>query len=173
MKTSFFLTICVFSVLSGFSQPLPILKGETMNGKQVSLPEDLKGKYSLLCFASSQKAQPELETWLDPVYQKFIAKSGLMDDLYDVNVYFIPVLTGTNFGFATSMKNKFKENTQEDLRDHVIFCNEDGREILNDLKMQNTDVPYFLLLDKESKIIYRTEGRFTDEKFDKIDDLIE
>lgn len=144
-----------------------------MNDKPVTLPDDLKGKFSLLCFASSQKAQPDLESWLDPIYQKFIAKSGLMDDMYDVNVYFIPVLTGTNLGFATSMKNKFKANTQEDLREHVIFCKEDGKDILASLNMQKTDVPYFLLLDKNANVIYRTEGKFTSEKFDTIDDLIE
>ena len=66
-----------------------------------------------------------------------------MDDLYDVNIFFIPVLTGTNFSFAASIKKKFKENTQEDLQPHVLFCTEKGKDILNDLQMQKSDVPYF------------------------------
>lgn len=155
------------------AQTLPLIKGETTGNKQLTLPDDLKGKYSLLGFASTMKAQDELISWLDPVYQKFIAKTGLMDDLYDVNILFIPILTGTNVSFATSMKKKFRENAQEDLQDHVLFCKEDGKEILAQLNMTDRNTPYFLLLDKDSKIIYRTSGRFTEDKFDAIDDLIE
>jgi hypothetical protein len=152
---------------------LPPIQAETADNKTVSLPADLQGKYSLLAFASSMKAQDELETWLDPVYQKFIAKTGLMDDMYDVHVFFIPILTGTNVSFATSMKKKFRESAQADLQNHVLFCREDGKDILDLLKMHDRNVPYFILLDKEGNIIYRTSGRFSDEKFDAIDDLIE
>jgi hypothetical protein len=155
------------------AQTLPVIKTESLTKKAVTLPDDLKGKYSLLCFASSTKAQGDLESWLDPVYQKYIAKTGLMDDMYDVNVYFIPVLTGTNFSFAESMKKKFYENSQEDLRPHVLFCNEEGKSIIASLNMGKTEVPYFFLLNKDGKIIYRTTGKYTEEKFDAIDDLIE
>ena len=173
MKISNLIYIFLFSITTSYAQTIPDFTGETADNKNIKIPDDLKGKYSLLCFASSQKAQTELESWLDPVYQKFIAKTGLMDDMYDVNIYFIPVLTGTNVSFGASIKNKFKENTQEDLLPHVLFCNENGKDILTNLKMQKSDIPYFLLLDKDAKIIYRTSGGYTEEKFDAIDDLIE
>jgi hypothetical protein len=163
----------LFIVSGAKSQTIPKITGETIDSKVMTLPEGLKGKYSLLCFASSMNAQPDLETWLDPVYQKFIAKTGLMDDMFDVQVFFIPILTGTNVTFATSMKKKFKEQAQEDLRPHVLFCNENGKEILTALNMNNKDIPYFFLLNPEAKIIYKTNGKFSEEKFDAIDDLIE
>ena len=87
---------------------------------------------------------------LDPVYQKFIAKTGMMDDMYDVNVYFIPVLTGTNVSFATSMKNKFKENTQADLRQHVLFCNENSKNILRDLNLAVSSGSFSTILRQKS-----------------------
>lgn len=170
------IALCLFLLFSGThlqAQMLPVISAENIFNKNFNLPADLKGKFSLLCFASSSKAQGDLESWLDPVYQKYIAKTGLMDDMFDVNVYFIPVLTGTNFSFAASMKKKFYENSQEDLRPHILFCKEEGKGIIASLKMQKSDIPYFFLLDKEGKIIYRTTGRFTEEKFDSIDDLIE
>ena len=173
MKTSILFFICLASIVSLEAQTIPDFNGETADNKNIKIPVDLLGKYSLLCFASSQKAETDLESWLEPVYQKFIAKTGLMDDMYDLNIYFIPVLTGTNISFAASIKKKFKENTTEELRDHILFCTQRGKEIINVLEMQKSDVPYFLLLDKNAKIIYRTSGGFTDEKFDAIDDLIE
>jgi hypothetical protein len=174
-KMKFLSILLIFSSISFVTkaQTLPEMSGETLDNKNLSLPKDLIGKYSLLCFASSQKSEGALMSWLDPVYQKFIAKTGMMDDLYDVNVYFIPILTGINVSFATSMKNKFKESAQEDLRPHVLFCKEEGKDILASLNMKKSDVPHFLLLDKEGKIIYRTTGSYTEEKFDEIDNLIE
>jgi hypothetical protein len=155
------------------AQSLPEIAGNTIENKIVHIPNELKGKFSLLGFASSMKAQPDLETWLDPIYQKFIAKTGLMDDMYDLNVYFIPILTGTNITFAASMKKKFKEMAQEDLKPHLLFCTDNGKEILEKLSMNKSDTPYFLLLDKEGKILYRTSGAYSEEKFDAIDNLIE
>jgi hypothetical protein len=166
--------LILFSIftLEGFTQIFPSVKGETVENKSLTFPEDLKGKYSLLCFASSQKAESDLWSWLDPVYQRYIAKTGIMDDMYDVNVFFVPVLTGTNVAFAATIKKKFKEAAQDDLKSHVMFCDQDGKEIIRELKMEPSEIPYFFLLDPNGKIIYRTNGKFTDEKFDAIDDLI-
>jgi hypothetical protein len=170
---SIILSIILFISFAAQSQTLPVIKGETIENKSLSFPSDLKGKYSLLCFASSQKAENDLQSWLDPVYQKYIAKTGIMDDMYDVNVYFVPVLTGTNLAFAASMKKKFRESAQEDLKPHVLFCDQDGKEIIEKLNMSRNEVPYFFLLDKDGKIVYRTNGPFTDEKLDAIDELID
>ncbi len=173
MKKITLLFVILLACILTKAQEIPVIAGETINNKKINLPVDLKGKYSLLCFASSSKAETDLQSWLDPVYQKFIAKSGIMDDMYDVNVFFIPVLTGTNFTFAGSMKKKFKENTQEDLQSHVIFCNEEGKNILAALQMDKSDAPHIFLLNKECKVVYRTTGGYTEEKFDHIDDLLE
>jgi len=172
MKSLPILILLSIFTLNSIAQTLPVVKGETVENKSLTFPDDLKGKYSLLCFASSQKAESDLWSWLDPVYQKYIAKTGIMDDMYDVNVFFVPVLTGTNVAFAATIKKKFKEAAQDDLKSHVMFCDQDGKDIIQKLNMEPNEVPYFFLLDPTGKIIYRTNGRFTDEKFDAIDDLI-
>ena len=155
------------------AQTIPVINGITAENKPIKIPQDLKGKYSLLCFASSLKAQADLESWLDPIYQKFIAKTGLMDDAYDINLFFIPIVTTSNAAFANSMKKKFKENTQTDLLPNILFCQGNEEEILKQLNMLKSDIPHFILLDENANIIYRTSGKYTEEKFDAIDELIE
>ena len=155
------------------AQTIPVINGITAENKPIKIPQDLKGKYSLLCFASSLKAQADLESWLDPIYQKFIAKTGLMDDAYDINLFFIPIVTTSNAAFANSMKKKMKENTQTDLLPNILFCQGNEEEILKQLNMLKSDIPHFILLDKNANIIYRTSGKYTEEKFDAIDELIE
>lgn len=173
MRKSIILVLIFSFPIILFAQTIPEIDGVTADNKKIKIPQDIKGKYSLLCFASSQKAQADLESWLDPIYQKFIAKTGLMDDAYDLNLFFIPIVTTSNAAFANSMKKKLKENTQSDLLPNILFCQGNEEEILKPLKMLNSDIPHFILLDKNAKIIYRTSGKYTEEKFDAIDELIE
>ena len=52
----------------------PGMECEDYNGKAVNLPVDTKGKYTLLCIAFSTAAEPDLKTWINPIYNKFIGK---------------------------------------------------------------------------------------------------
>ena len=157
----------------GKSQVIEKITGETIDHQRISMPDDVKGKYTLLCFASSTKAQKDLESWLDPVYQKFIAKTGIMDDMFDVNVFFIPMVKGNNQMFAENMKRKFRETAQADLRPHVLFSESNTEQLISSLKMSSGEIPYLFLLDKDARIIYSTNGGYTEAKFDQIDELIE
>ncbi len=171
MKYSLLLFLFAFR-LSATSQVLPTLSAETADRKHVAIPNDLIGKYSLLCFATSSKAQKDLETWMDPVYQKFIAKTGLMDDMFDVNIFFIPILKGIQTTMLQSFKRKVRE-AQADLQPHILFVSGSGDQLVTSLHMTQSDISYLFLLDKEGKIIYKTTGPYTEKKWDDLDDLIE
>ncbi len=173
MKCYFGIFPFLFFPVFLFSQTVPSFTGETLENKSVTIPNDTKGKYTLLCFASSMKAQEALEGWLDPVYNKFIAKTGLMDDFYDLNVFFIPVFKGSNASMQGTVKKKFNETAQADIKGHVLFCNSDLGEVSTALHLQNDDTPYFFLLDTMGNIVYHTSGAFTEQKFDALDDKIE
>ena len=168
-----FILLLMVTIHSSFAfcQSISPVACESLNKDIITIPNDTKGKFTLICVASSTKAQQELEGWLDPLYQKFIAKSGLMDDAFDVNLYFIPVITGTKV-FADKVKARFNENTQLDIRPHILFVTGDNKEALNSLSIPQDNQPHFILFDATGKIVYRTNGAFTDEKLDAIDDLI-
>ena len=170
-KAAFIFAILISGI--GKAQTIPTFSGETLENKQVTIPGDTKGKYAFLCFASSMKAQKDLESWMDPVYNKFIAKTGVMDAFFDVQVFFIPVFSGSNASMQETVKKKFGETAQDDVRGNVLFCKGDLTEVTTALHIQNENSPYFFLLDPEGKIIYRTSGTFSEKKFDEIDEMIE
>jgi len=155
------------------AQSIPSFTGETLGNKQVTIPNDTKGRYAFLCFATGMKAQKDLESWLDPVYNKFIAKTGLMDEFFDVQVYFIPVFKGSNAAMQESVRKKFNETAQDDVKENVLFCKSDLTNVLKTLSITDDNTPYFFLLNEEGTIIYRATGPFSEAKFDKIDELIE
>ena len=171
---SIILSLSAFFILNVCAaQIIPTFSGETLENKQVTIPNDTKGKYAFLCFASSMKAQKELETWMDPVYNKFIAKTGVMDAFFDVQVFFVPVFKGSDASIQETVRKKFNETAQDDVRGNVLFCKGDLTQVMTALHIQNENAPYFFLLDPEGKIIYRTSGAFSEKKFDEIDEMIE
>jgi hypothetical protein len=150
----------------------PTLTGEALDGKSVTLPAAAKGKYTLIGMAHSTDAEQDLQSWIDPVYQKYIAKTGLLDAAEDINVYFIPMFSGSNLLFFDKAKKQMKETTQEDLQSNVIFYKGSIDTYVKELQIDKKDTPYIFLMDGEGKIVYTTSGNWTEAKMDAIDDKI-
>jgi hypothetical protein len=151
----------------------PELKAETLDDKTITFPADTKGKSTLICMAYSADAETDLRTWYEPTYDKFIAKTGLMDDMYDVNVYFIPMFTGVKALGADKAKQDMKKTVQEDLQPHVVIYRGELDAYKEKLKMDDKTKPYIYVLDKEGKILFVTSGAYTEDKMDEIDEYIE
>src|SRR5690606_40255941 len=81
------------------------------------LPADVAGKYTLLGLAYSKKSEDELNSWFQPVFEKFIQKNkGLFEAFgYDVNVYFVPMFTGVNAAATGTAKKKAIKNIDPNL----------------------------------------------------------
>lgn len=152
---------------------------EDYTGKAVNLPTDVKGKYTLICVAFSTAAEPELKTWINPIYNKFIGKvDASQADVfdvsvdYDVNLYFVPMFTGFNKLASDNSKNKIKSNTDKELYPYLLFY-DGGKTYKEELDFQKRDIPYFFVLDKAGKILYTTSGKYDDKKMEKIIDIFE
>jgi hypothetical protein len=151
----------------------PDLKAETLENKIVNIPADTKGKSTIICLAYSDEAEKDLKTWHEPMYDKFIAKTELMSDVYDLNLYFVPMFTGTKEAAAAGAKKQMKETVQADIQPHIIVYKGAIDIYKEKLKMDDKKKPYIFVLDKDGKIIYSTSGAYTEDKMDAIEDKIE
>jgi hypothetical protein len=153
----------------------PDMTAETVDDKQVNLPKDTKGKYTLLGLAYSKKSEDELNSWFQPVFETFIQRTtGLMGGMgYDVNVYFVPMFTGVNAAATGTAKKKAAKNIDPQLLPYVLFYKGKLEPYKDALDFQHKDVPYFFVLNAEGKIIYATSGKFSDEKLEEIESKIE
>ena len=170
------LSLLAISFTSDNGKTFSSITGENLQSKKINIPNDTKGKYTLIGVAYSQKAQSDLEGWFQPVYTTFIEKPGedaLFDDSYDVNVYFIAMFTGANESMYGPAKKKLQEDLDPELKPHVLLYKGDITKYKTDLSLEDNDKPYFFLLDKEGKIVYTTSGAYTDEKLEKAEELIE
>ena len=88
------LIIVQFS-FSNNGDKFPNIKGESLDNKMIELPFAAKGKYCLIGMASSQKAEADLQSWMQPVYDLFINQNTFIPIDYNLDIYFIPMFTGS------------------------------------------------------------------------------
>ncbi|MBS1505018.1 MAG: hypothetical protein JSS79_00110 [Bacteroidetes bacterium] len=153
----------------------PDMTAETVEDKKVNLPLDVKGKYTLIGLAYSKKSEDELNSWFGPVYSTFIEKqTGMMQSIsYDVNVYFVPMFTGVNAAATGTAKRKAMKNVDPKLLPYILFYKGELRKYKDELDFERRDIPYFFVLDPDGKIVFATEGRFSDAKMESIEAVIE
>lgn len=179
MKKYTFLVLAVLFSLAVKAQVtgkmFPDMEAETVEDKKVMLPQSTKGKYTLLGLAYSKKSEDELNSWFQPVFEKFIQKtSGLLAGFsYDVNVYFIPMFTGINAAATGTAKRKAIKNIDPQLLPYVLFYKGELKTYKQSLEFDKKDVPYFFVLDPNGKIVYATMGKYTDAKMAEVEDVIE
>jgi hypothetical protein len=153
----------------------PDMEAVTADDKKVSLPQDTKGKYTLLGLAYSKKSEDELNSWFEPVFSKFIQKAtGLMSGLgYDVNVYFVPMFTGINAAATGTAKKKAVKSVDPQLLPYILFYKGELKKYKDALNFDRRDTPYFFVLDPTGKILYATSGAYSEEKMDAVEAVIE
>lgn len=175
----FLVFLAAFNVFVAKAQvigkPFPNMETETVEDKKVRLPDDTKGKYTLLGLAYSKKSEDELNTWFEPVYSKFVQKaSGLLAGMgYDVNVYFVPMFTGINAAATGTAKKKALKNMDPLLLPNILFYKGELKTYKEALDFERRDIPYFFVLDPQGKIVYATSGAFSEAKMDKVEDAID
>ena len=146
-----------------------------LKAHQVKLPVDVKGKFTLLGLAYSKKSEDDLNSWFQPVFEKFIQKtSGLLSGFsYDVNVYFVPMFTGVNAAATGTAKRKAIKNIDPQLLPYVLFYEGELKPYKEALDFEKKDIPYFFVLDAAGKIVFATSGKYTPAKMSQIEDVIE
>lgn len=173
------LFVLLASMQMGWAQvvgkPFPAMTAETVDDKKVNLPDDVKGKYTLLGLAYSKKSEDELNSWFTPVFNKFIQKtSGMMSSFsYDVNVYFVPMFTGINAAATGTAKKKAIKNVDPQLLPYILFYRGELKTYKEALDFERRDIPYFFVLDPEGKIVHATSGAYTEKKMDAVEESIQ
>ncbi|HLZ16545.1 MAG TPA: hypothetical protein VKQ08_05870 [Cyclobacteriaceae bacterium] len=179
-KVTFLSSFCLWILTHGapaqvIGKVFPEMNVETVDDKKVSLPKDVRGKYTLIGLAYSKKSEDELNTWFNPIFSKFIQKpTGLMEGMgYDVNVYFVPMFTGVNAAATGTAKRKAIKNVDPQLLPYILFYKGELKKYKEELDFERRDIPYFFVLDPEGKILFATDGSFSPAKMESIEAVID
>jgi hypothetical protein len=175
VATLFLLSTHLHTSAQVIGKMFPSMTAETVEDKKIILPDNVRGKYTLIGLAYSKKSEAELNSWFQPVFGKFIQKTtGLFSGVsYDVNVYFVPMFTGIKAAATGTAKRKAAKSIDPQLLPYVLFYQGDLKTYKNALDFEKKDIPYFFVLDPEGKIVYATSGKYSEAKMDAVEENIE
>lgn len=151
----------------------PRMEVENLKRRNIVLPDGTMGKHTLIGLAFSRKSEADLKNWYGPIYYQLIKKPGgeeIFSFGYDVNVYFIPMLTGAKKAVYDKVIQKVEKEVDPKLHGHILFYKGSMKTYQDALNIGNGNVPYFYLLDESGKIVYATEGAYAHDKLQKIID---
>jgi len=162
----------------GTGKMFPTITGETFDGKNVIIPEASKGKPTIIGICFSKAAETDLRTWLNPAYNQFVVKKDTTNAFgaavsYDINYYFIPMLNLVNQVLEKSSQEKIRKQTDKEFWPHLMFYTGGLKEYKKTFEIDNTDLPYFFVLDKTGKIVHVEKGIFTEKKLSAMEDFLE
>lgn len=172
-RTALLAFVCSIVMTASSQQAIfPVLTGETPTGKHVDLPKDAKGKFTILCLAFDKSAGERLTAWFEPAYLRFVSKHGLFAAEYDVNVWFVPMFTGMDKAAYGPVMKKVQKSEAPEVLDHILFFQGDIDVYVKELDMTDKSKPYLFVLDANGNIVHRTDGDFTDDKLDAIEEAL-
>lgn len=129
----------------------PSVTGQNLEKKQVRIPEDFNGDFTLLLVGYKQNSQFDIDRWL----------IGLDMTETTVDVYEIPTIQGLfPRMFSTMIDNGMRKGIPKELWKGVITVYEDGEKVQIFTGNENPNNARVLLLDKNGIIVY-----FYDEGF--------
>lgn len=175
MKFNHALLFVAIAAMLSFTigNPFPSISGETLDNKTRSLPADCLGKKTIIGMAYSEKAQESMLTWYEPAFEKFVAKVGMFDYQYDVNLYFIPMFIGLKQSLYESTLKKLRAENRKDLYPYVIFYKGELEPYASTLNMKDKSLSYLFVLDEKGNIIHSVTGEFTEKKMEAIEAALE
>jgi hypothetical protein len=152
-------------------QQFPRFDGITLDDKPMKIPVG-NGKFTIVGMVFKRSAEKELKKWLNPMYNTFMVKGdGKSFDvaaIYDVNFYFVPLISGLK-----KAKEDFKNGTDKEFWKYIVDSETPVKQMMNNLKITNDEDPYFFVLDKDGKVVEWTHGAFTEAKMDKLEEAVD
>lgn len=146
---------------------LPNLKGNTLAGKALEIPKDIKGKITFISFGFSQASSKKSEVWFKNFLSKYLKEKN-------IEFYAFPML-GDNplvktFGpiVEKGLKNQVKKEGQE----HAMMVYQALDPIKKYIGYDTKEDTYLYLTDKKGNIVWAAQGAFSQTKFNEISSII-
>jgi len=177
-NTIIYITILLLS-WEGFAQighQFPLMHAKKLDDHEVVLPQSTHGKFTLIGLAYSKEAETDLATWFQPVYETFIHKDkgGVFEvESYDIHLFFVPMFTGLNQAAHGKAVKEMKASVDKTLWPYILIYKGEVQTYKTQLLMDKKELPYFFVLDKNGKVVYKTSGKYSDHKMEEIEKLLE
>jgi hypothetical protein len=127
------------------------ISSETLAGTTIILPDDARGKITLITIAFQHGTQEQLDSWLSPFSEEFGTRPGF-------TFYEIPMLSADVKPFAFRIDSGMRSGIPEEKHNNVMTYYGDYAEYMRLLHIDDVTLGYAFLLDQEGIIRWHGEG---------------
>ena len=127
------------------------IPSETLAGTTIILPDDARGKITLITIAFEHGTQQQLDSWMTPFSEAFGRSS-------DFTFFEIPMLTADVKPFAFRIDSGMRSGIPEEKHKNVMTYYGDYAEYMSLLHIDDVTLGYAFLLDREGIIRWHGEG---------------
>ncbi|MFP4186157.1 MAG: hypothetical protein ACLFSM_08100 [Thermoplasmata archaeon] len=128
----------------------PTVKGRSLSGKEVVVPNDVEGEAIMIAVAFKRKAQEMLDSW---THYFDVLCEGKKD------IYELPMIEGSLWKvFSDFIDEGMRSGIPEERYDKVITHYGDAAEVKEKLGIEDDDLGYVFLLDEDGRILFKGEG---------------
>ena len=138
------------SVNPNIGKKFPVVKAKTLAGQETTVPDDAAGKVTLVCVAFLRETQSQLDSWLNPFYEKFGSRTDIM-------FYEVPMISGGYKFMKPIIDGGMRGGLPEFKHKHVVTMYGDVQSYVQTLSLDPTNGHAFLL-DREGSIRWQNEG---------------
>ncbi|MCL5745705.1 MAG: hypothetical protein M1541_17570 [Acidobacteria bacterium] len=141
--------------------PMPVLKGEFLTGRQAVLPEASSGKVALLALGFTYDSRFAIEAWVGSFRKEFGAKP-------QVTFYEVPMIGGMARLGKWFIDSGMRRGTPKADHENVITVYGGTDLWKRRLGFQGAGAAYLILLDRQGVVRWRHNGAFDEEAFKEL-----
>ena len=142
-----------FALAIAMLQPLPVLKGKYLTGRDATLPADCKGKTALLAFGFTYDSRHAVEDWSNRFRKDFGQDPH-------VTFYEIPIIAGAAQLGKWFIDSGMRKGTPKELHENVITMYGGAAPWKTYLNYKNPDDAYLVLIDPTGAVRWHNNGKF-------------
>jgi len=134
-------------------EPLPLLKGEYLTGRQAQLPDAASGRVALLALGFTYNSRFPVEAWIGRFRKDFGGNS-------QVTFYEIPMIGGVARLGKWFIDSGMRKGTPRSDQENVITVYGGTDSWKQRMGYSSPDAAYLVLLDKHGVVRWRYSGTF-------------
>jgi hypothetical protein len=138
----------------------PNVTADSLAGTKESIPESCRGKVTLVAVAFLRESQSQLDSWLNPFYEKFGTRDGFM-------FYEIPMISSGYKFMKFVIDGGMRGGIPPFKHKHVVTMYGDVEKYLTALHLDPRS-GYAFLLDRDGAIRFQAQGYATEQSLKEL-----
>jgi hypothetical protein len=152
------------------AQRFPSFQSTNDLGASVAFLPATAGKPAVIFVQTNSSDDKVLQSWVDPLVQKFINKSGVLDALFESELYFLAFLNSAEALVLEKSRNKLQKELPDEMRGRCYYTLESSETLEN--VVLNGAGSYIVVVDALGTILGTVQGDYTEQKMELIEDLL-